>query len=290
MSFEKDIILVKQLIGFLEVAKCGQIKKAAQQMHMKQPNLSKMIKELEQDLNMQLFDRHSHNVTLTRSGSYIFKSACDIHKIFTDIQDITRTTHLFSGDLRLWTSEGLCSSYIPLCLKNFYAQFPEVQLEVITSLKDPTSLSEFDLGIVYREPQYKDAFVLYKGTLTFYLYGSKLYLAQYGYPKDLNDLKENHRLCIRKDFDALWPQWHDLFCNSKHIMIRTDSSNALFSFVKHGLGISLIPSCIADDTCLRVVDEVAIHQPFWIICPHHLKDVPKVRKLLEFLKKTIETL
>jgi len=56
------------------------------------------------------------------------------------------------------------------------------------------------------------------------------------------------------------------------------------------LGISLIPSRNPDDTCLRVVDEVAIHQPFWIICPHHLKDVPKVRKLLEFLKKTIETL
>ena len=291
MSFEKDIVLIKKLMGFLEVAKRGQIKQTALEIHMKQSNLSNLIKDLEDELDVQLFDRHSHSVSLTRSGSFVFQIACNMYKAITEIETLAKKTHLMGGDLRLWTSEGLGSSYIPACLTDFYTKFPDVHLDIISSLKEPNSLSEFDLGIVYEEPHFKDAFILCKSSLRFNLYASKSYLAHNGYPDDLKDLQENHKICLRNDFETRWPELKKLFCNAKNIVIHTDSSNVLLNLVRTGLGISFLPTCVADESLLQILDnEIKIEQPFWIICPHHLKDVPKVRALMEYIKKTTEKL
>ena len=158
-------------------------------------------------------------------------------------------------------------------------------------MKDPEALSEFDLGIVYHEPHFSDAFVLCQGALHFNLYASKNYLERHGIPKDLQDLKENHKICLRTDFENLWPEWNVLFHNEKNIVIRTDSSNVLLNLVKNDLGVSFLPSFTADDSLVQILkDEVKIEQPFWIICPHHLKDVPKVRALMEYIKQTTEKL
>lgn len=291
MSFEKDIILIKQLMGFLEVAKRGQIKQTAECIHMKQSNLSNLIKELEDELNLQLFNRHAHGVSLTSSGSYVFKIANDMYKTIADIEVLAKKTHIFGGTLKLWISEGICNSYIPACLNDFYVKFPQVHLEIISSLKDPESLCDIDLGIVYHEPHFNDAFVLSKGTFYFNLYASKQYLKNYGIPKNLEDLEVNHKICLRTDFENRWPEWKDLFKNAQNIVIRTDSSNILLNLVKNDLGISFLPSFVADDTLSEVLpDQVKAVQPYWIICPHHLKDVPKVRVLMEHIKQIVEKL
>ena len=61
--------------------------------------------------------------------------------------------------------------------------------------------------------------------------------------------------------------------------------------VKNDLGISFLPSFVADDTLSEVLaDQVKAVQPYWIICPHHLKDVPKVRVLMEHIKQIVEKL
>ena len=288
MSFERDIILTKQLLAFLEVAKCGQIKQTASNIHMKQSNLSNLIKELEDGLDIKLFNRDGHGVSLTRSGLAVFHIACDVYRSIEQIQSFSKQNNLVAGDLNLWISEGISSAYIPACLERFQEKFPNVHLNIVSSLKDPSALSEFDLGIVYHEPQFEDAFILHKGILHFNLYASKVYLAQNGFPKDLQDLKAEHKICLRNDFENRWPQCADLFQNSKNILIRTDSSMVLLNLVKSNLGISFLPSCAADDSLVPLLEkEVFIDQPYWIICPYHLKDIPKVRALMENIKETI---
>ena len=231
MSFEKDIILIKQLMGFLEVAKRGQIKQTAECIHMKQSNLSNLIKDLEEELNLQLFNRQAHGVSLTSSGSYVFKIANDMYKTIADIEILAKKTHMLGGTLKLWISEGICSSYIPACLNDFYVKFPQVHLEIISSLKDPDSLCDIDLGIVYHEPHFNDAFVLSKGTFYFNLYASKQYLKNYGIPKNLQDLEANHKICLRTDFENRWPKWKDLFKNAQERYL--DYESRINSFNEH---------------------------------------------------------
>ena len=166
-------------------------------------------------------------------------------------------------------------------------------MNIISSLKDPSSLSEFDVAIIYHRPCFNDAVELFKGSLHFYLYASKEYLIKNGYPKDLTDLRENHKLCLRSDFTGLGSQWKNFFNDVKNISIQTDSSNLLFNLVENGLGISFIPSCVAkksEELMPILKEEIHIEHPFWIVCPKDLKDIPKIRTLIEHIKETASKL
>lgn len=52
-----------------EVAKCGSISKAAHNLYMNQPRLSKIIRDLENDMNLKIFERTSQGVTPTKKRS-----------------------------------------------------------------------------------------------------------------------------------------------------------------------------------------------------------------------------
>lgn len=58
-----------------EVAKCGSISKAAHNLYMNQPRLSKIIKDLENDLNLKIFERTSQGVTPTKKGLLFINQA-----------------------------------------------------------------------------------------------------------------------------------------------------------------------------------------------------------------------
>ena len=291
MSFQKDIFLIKRLLCFLIVAKNEQVKRAATQIHMKQSNLSTMINQLEAELHLKLFNRNANGVSLTSSGAHIFEIAQEMQKAMSEIKTFAKETHLTGGHLNLWISDGIYSYYISSCLSNFCAKFPDVHLDVISSLKDPESLAQFDLGIVYREPYFNDAVILYKGVLHFNLYASKDYFEKNGIPHNMQDLKENHKICLRSDTNRLCQKERNLFRDAKHIVLHTDSPCVLLDLVKNGIGISFLPSFISDEALLPVLkDEIQIEQPFWIICPYHLKDVPKIRALTEYIKKALEKL
>ena len=50
------------------VAKAGSLNKAAEELFIAQPNLSRAIKELEKELGIVIFDRNSKGITLTSDG------------------------------------------------------------------------------------------------------------------------------------------------------------------------------------------------------------------------------
>ena len=63
---------IKTLKNFITIAENGSICKAAKELHMSQPPLSKQIKLLEDELNVQLFDRSTRGVELTNEGRLLY--------------------------------------------------------------------------------------------------------------------------------------------------------------------------------------------------------------------------
>ena len=63
---------LRQLEYFREIASTGSINEAARHLNMSQPPLSYQIRQLENELNVKLFDRTSKGVTLTEAGKLLY--------------------------------------------------------------------------------------------------------------------------------------------------------------------------------------------------------------------------
>ena len=63
---------------FHAVAEAGSFTNATVNLNLSQSAISRQIQSLEQDLKVQLFERHARGLTLTENGEYVFKTAHDV--------------------------------------------------------------------------------------------------------------------------------------------------------------------------------------------------------------------
>lgn len=78
----------KQLMYVIEVNKYGSINKAAEKLYVSQPNISKAIANLEEELNISIFDRNSNGVTLTKQGQDFLLYAQALVEQFNQVKKI----------------------------------------------------------------------------------------------------------------------------------------------------------------------------------------------------------
>ena len=105
---------------FYEVAKSGNISKAAEQLYISQPAISKTIVRLEDSLEIKLFKRNSRGVSLTDEGKVLFQYIKDA---FAHIQEAEETLQKMKdfhiGHLDIGASSTLCRFIILFFLKAF---------------------------------------------------------------------------------------------------------------------------------------------------------------------------
>ena len=75
----------------VEVARCGSINKAAENLYMGQPNLSRAIKELENSLGITIFQRSSKGMVLTPEGEGFIAYAQKILRQVDEIEELYKS-------------------------------------------------------------------------------------------------------------------------------------------------------------------------------------------------------
>ncbi len=118
---------------FYTVAKLGSFSGAAEALFISQPAVSKALKELEYQLNIQLIERASKGkkLTLSEGGQALFEHARSIFAIEkAAIEDIKSRTGLKRGTLVIGTSTTIASYWLPPYLAKFCAQYPDIKVEV----------------------------------------------------------------------------------------------------------------------------------------------------------------
>ena len=292
MSIKQKVSLLKGMLCIAEAYKEGQINAAASRNGMKQSNMSKEIKNFEQEVGIQVFSRTHKGVVLTKDGERLWSKICNVEKVLYDLEHFSEIDNKISGSIQLWVGEGIGSAYIASYLSTFYDKYPDVHLDIKCTLETPQLLNDIDIAFVY-EPPPQDAIVLLKNTMKFCLYASKSYVSKFGYAKDMEDLQRNHKICTRKDFAYHWPKWSEFLSECQHIVATTDASSMLYSLVKDGVGISLIPTCIAknDSDLISLTNtQIEINHVFWAISRRGTKDLPKMRALINHIKEMSSTI
>lgn len=129
------------------------ISAAAEALHTSQPGVSKQIQMLEEELNLQIFQRNGKRLTgVTEPGRHIVKLAATI---MLEIQNIKRVGDDFSkietGTLTIATTHTQARYKLPAAVKQFIESYPHVKLNIHqgnpSQVTEQVASGEADIGI-----------------------------------------------------------------------------------------------------------------------------------------------
>jgi len=130
ISITKDAMEISQLRAFVEIAKLGQLTRAADRLHLSQPALSGQLKALEESLGVSLFERSSSGMTLTSGGRSLLAEA---EGILAGIQQLKQTAQQLQGRPTGHLSIGTVLDPTTLRVGDFLARaiesYPLIQIE-----------------------------------------------------------------------------------------------------------------------------------------------------------------
>ncbi|KQP70572.1 LysR family transcriptional regulator [Microbacterium sp. Leaf288] len=144
---------LEQLRAFVTVAQLGNFTRAAEQLHLAQPSLSRQISTLEQSLGAELFHRARAGSTLTVAGESLLPLA---RRMLADAASVRRELDelagLQRGRVRLGATPTLCISLVAEVLSAFHAAHPGIELHITESgsrgLLDHLAGGELDLALI----------------------------------------------------------------------------------------------------------------------------------------------
>lgn len=248
---------IRQLTCFVEVAKHKSFTKASQAMHVTQPSLSKMVKNLEEDLDVILFDRSSRKVRLTDAGEVVFLQA---QKIIYSLDDLSASLYdvmnLNKGKIKIGLPPVISTLFFPTIIDEFQKQYPDVSIMLAEdgakTVEKKVAEGEVDLGFVML-PVDEEKF----DVMPFVDQEIKL-LVHESHPLanlekvDLIDFKDDSFLLLSKEFTLNGRTIE--FCISEGFTPKVAYESSQWDFivgmVEKNLGVTLMPALI----CERVKD------------------------------------
>ncbi|QDP86101.1 LysR family transcriptional regulator [Chryseobacterium sp. SNU WT5] len=141
---------------FYTVANRLSFTKAANELNISQPAVTKHIKEIENQLNTRLFNRNGTSIQLTESGHILMNYAEKIRNLSRDLEfDISQLNKQQKGKLKIGASTTIAQYILPEILAKFNSYYKDINIELVTHNSEDISTllknGQIDLGIVEGE-------------------------------------------------------------------------------------------------------------------------------------------
>lgn len=139
---------IKTLRNFLEIAKYENMTRAADELHISQPTLSRQIHELEDELGQKLFIRHSFKIELTEEGRILKERAEDLVAMADKISVEFKTMNdITGGDVYFGLAESYQLRYLASAIRRFLALYPDFHFHTTSGDTEPI-LYKLDKGLL----------------------------------------------------------------------------------------------------------------------------------------------
>lgn len=141
------------LKAFLAVSRTGNITRAAEQLHISQPALSRRIAELEEDVGAPLFERTNRRLTLTDRGMRFEAHAREMLEAYERMKrDMAEAPEALTGKVRLGCVESSVVKFAYDVVSRMHAEHPKVTFELYSADGDDIRAGfdqdRLDLGIL----------------------------------------------------------------------------------------------------------------------------------------------
>jgi DNA-binding transcriptional LysR family regulator len=121
---------LRQLETLLAVAQCGNMAKAAEQLAVSQPVVSKTIANLESALGVRLFDRNQRGVAPTLYGHALLKrSIAVLNDLRTGVSELEFLSDPTAGELRIGSSEAVAAGMLGCIIDRLARRHPQLMFE-----------------------------------------------------------------------------------------------------------------------------------------------------------------
>lgn len=149
---------ILELESVLVVAETLNFRRAAEQVHISQPALTRRVQAAEQKLGARLFDRSTHGVALTGEGLELVPIARRILSEFRDsLSDLSEFIAGRSGLVTIWALPSVAAALLPRAVRMFHANHPKVRINIRAAsarqVTEAVIAANADLGISVALPQ-----------------------------------------------------------------------------------------------------------------------------------------
>ena len=241
---------ITQLKYVLALAEHRNFTVAAEKCYVTQPTLSMQIQKLEDELNVNLFDRSKKPIGISGIGEKVVAQAKNIVAEANRMQDIVDQDKGFiGGEYVLGIIPTVMPTLLPLFLSSFMKKYPQVQLVIkeqttqslLENLKEGNldgAIAATPLGIDFLEerPLYYEPFVGYVPA-SHRLHENKVLLPQDLQLEDVLLLQDGH--CFREGVINLCG--HQTAQESVSFQLESGSFETLINLANEGLGMTLLP-------------------------------------------------
>ena len=286
---------------FHAVAEAGSFTSATVILNISQSAISRQIQSLEQDLKVQLFERHARGLTLTENGEYVYKTA---HEVISKLKEVETSLgdqkNKPSGKLTITTVRSFGTHWLTPRIQEFMNLNPEIEIELIFDDKElDLSTRQADIGIFMRRPKQLNYIQRKLVDINYHIYGSTKYLEKYGIPKTTNDLNKHRFISFGKGAPSpvFNPDWALKLGNrdnkKRKPIMKVNSVMGLLLAVESGVGLAALPDYLVSQSqnVIKVLSksEGPITEAHFVY-PQSLKNVARVQAFKNFLySKLIET-
>jgi DNA-binding transcriptional LysR family regulator len=261
---------------FAVVARTGSVNRAAHELGMSQPTLSRRLKHLERYVAAPLFFRASSGVKLTREGEDLQRSASEMMLAFESFQrDLHSRVGQRSSVVRISATEGLTKHWLLPRVKKLRERNSKVYLEIISTVNQQSvATSDLDYVIRMGDPGDNDLIGKKVADVPMGIFASEEYLAGRTVPRSLPELKDHDIIGHTTDFVS----FRNVRPNQRHVLeyfseaagirsvVRVNPVANHFAAAGLGLGLALLAVPFAHaEGLVQVLPQETVAMNVWLL-------------------------
>lgn len=256
---------------FYTVANTGNISKAAKELYISQPAISKSIQKLEESVGCKLFSRSSRGVVLTDEGKLLYEHVSEAFETLTlGEEKLKRSIELGVGHLKIGVSSTLCKYLLLPYLKEFIRQNPHISISIsCQSTNDTLKLLEdnkIDIGLIGKPENLKNIHFDFLEEIEDIFVAAKDYLRNLkarGIQKD-HILQSSTLMLLDKN--NMTRQYIDDYLQENQIIIKDSidisDMDLLIDFARIGVGVAcVIKNFVREDLANGTLMEIPLGFP-----------------------------
>ncbi|MBO5244702.1 MAG: LysR family transcriptional regulator [Selenomonadales bacterium] len=288
---------IRHLSCFVEVARQQSFTKAAQKLNVTQPSISKMIKTLEEELDVTLFYRSSKNAVLTDAGKAVLRPAITILNSFNNLSvELSNVIHLKKGNLTVGIPPMVGVCFFSEIIYKFKERFPNITLKLIEvgskQIERDIEEGSLDIGVISLPLRDKNISIMPFIAEPMHIILRKDHPLAANPVIRYQELEKESFIMFRQDFsirDPLIDRCRQSGFNP-NIVCESSQWDFIAAMVDANLGVAFLPATLSDRLSIYDLVSVPLEDP---IVPWNLALIWHKEKYLsfaaqEFMKLVVE--